>query len=120
MKIEKTKFDDMMIEIGETFFNLQQMLQVFVVEIFEAMKIDSIKIDLELSYFNGEKIELLKIDSIFFDNEDELLKIKIIDREKSIILSDIDISMFDRIANEIHFLYNSENIYNKLSGNKGN
>jgi len=120
MNKNKTKFDDMMIDIGEIFFNLQQMLQRFIVEILEDMNSNSVKVDMELSYFNGEKTEVLKTDFLFFDNEDELLKVKIIDREESIILSELDIGMLDRIANEVHFLYNSENIYNDLSNNKGN
>ena len=113
---EKDVFDEMIITIETTSFDLQLMLGHFVggiLELFEEQKVD-----LEVSFpiwEDGKYITCLSRD-IFFDENKDLVFISLSGSESKIQWSSLTIHSMERFAAELHMKYVAQKKYFEFSG----
>lgn len=111
----KNKFDEMMIQIHNYLFDLQLCLAGFVCEILDELSTDSYDLDIEFPLLDNENYSILKCSKITLDKDSEKLLVTINDdSDKVIDWIDLDVTVQERIAGEIHNGYLSEIIYRQL------
>ena len=112
---KKNKFDEMMIDIGEQKFRIQAMLGEFIFDILKEFDnhIKDIEIPIPLSIDN--KYFTMHCNEIFYDLNNEIVKLKIQEMENCIEWGEIDIFSQEIIANVIHLMYVSEQLYKSFS-----
>ena len=112
---KKNKFDEIMIDIGEQKFRIQVMLGEFIFDILKEFDnhIKDIEIPIPLSIDN--KYFTMHCNEIFYDLNNEIVKLKIQEMENCIEWGEIDIFSQEIIANVIHLMYVSEQLYKSFS-----
>jgi hypothetical protein len=110
----KEKFNELMITIGNYVFDLQFIITGVVCDILDEMKRESLEINVEFPYRIGNNLEILTSEKIAYDNEDERLFIMTVDG-MLIQWTDLDVSVQEKVAQEVHMEYVSDMIYRGLS-----
>ena len=111
----KTKFDNMMVIIGEQLYNLQLMLGDFSSQIIEEFKGKSLEVELKLPFNVDNDLFVFHCNRIYFDPDDDLIKISVIEKEEDLALGELDLASQEIIANFLLFTYSSNLIYERLS-----
>jgi len=113
---EKNIFDEMIVTIGTTFYDLQLMLAHFVCEILEIFEDAKVEVSLKFPFFNGEEYLTYFSEEIYFDIDKDLVMIKLQDVENSIEWSMLDAHTMERFASEIHMKFEAYKQYLAFSG----
>ncbi len=110
----KEKFNELMITIGNYVFDLQFIITGVVCNILDEMERESLDINIEFPCRIENKLEVLTSEKISYDNEDERLSV-VTDDGMLIQWEDLDVSVQEQIAQEVHMEYVSDMIYRDLS-----
>jgi hypothetical protein len=111
---KKEKFNELMITIGNYVFDLQFIITGAVCDIMDEMERDSLDIVVEFTYRIDNSLEILTSEKIIFDSEDERLSI-VTNDGMLIQWTDLDLSVQEKVAQEVHMEYISDMIYRDLS-----
>jgi len=106
-RVPDNKFNEQIIDIGSRLFDLQIVIAAFVVDLFREMDRDEIEIDIFFPVFNGEKYETINGILLFYDPENDIVKVKALGRDEPLLWNDIGIAAQEEVANELHFKYTS-------------
>ena len=108
-------FNEMIINIGSSIFDIHVKLTRFVCEVMAEMNAEELEVELTFPYLNMDQYLTLQSEKIIYNSEDEKIYITARDLEDTIEWITLDISVQDIIVNEIHRQYRAEKIYQELS-----
>ena len=94
MKI-KSKFDDMIIDISTSMIELQMSLARFVYLVLDESEEKSYKINISIPFQLDDDYINIQCKKIYFDPEDEIIKIRVSNMKEAILWSDLNITAQD-------------------------
>ena len=112
---KNNKFDEMMVDIGEQKFKIQAMLGEFIFDILKEFDNHIKDIEIPISLFIDNKCFTMHCNEIFYDIDNEIIKLKICEMENPIEWGELGIFSQEIITNFIHARYVSEQLYNSFS-----
>ena len=110
----KEKFNEKMVTIGNYIFDLQFIITGLVCDILDEMNRESLDINLDFSCIVNNSPAILTSEKISYDSIDEKLYILTIDG-RMIQWLDLDVSVQEQFAQEVHMEYVSEVVFKDLS-----
>ncbi|MFC1670318.1 hypothetical protein ACFL20_07980 [Spirochaetota bacterium] len=113
--LAKDKFDKMMINICNYMFDIRILLSRFICDLLEQYEESEVGLDLSFPFEKDGKYEIVRGKNIFYDIDDESIKVTTDSDFGVIDWGELDINSQDAIANYIHLNYVIKKIDKNIS-----
>jgi len=110
------EFNEMIIDIGSRMFDLQILQGKYITDLLGSLSADHMELDMNIPLFNGDSYSTVHLESIYYDHEDDMVKVAVAGKKEMILLwSDIDVASQNEILQTVHFNCMSEKSFNDLN-----
>ena len=109
------RFNDMLVDIDVSLFDLQRKLALFIGELLDDLKAVRAEVDLAISHQDGDECRLLHCSNIYYDAESEVFMLIVTGRDEPLPWDEISIAAQYLIVQQLFIRHAADSRYDNLT-----